>query len=327
MDQIRKRKSGRVPNAPNVVDPDADLRDGAASSACGPDAWRGEGGEAPEGLELVGSGGCVRQDSTGRGRPDLISPFAEQRIAALVEWGVKHRGNRNWERGCPYSRCVESMQRHLTAFKAGKPDEEHDDNLAAICFWAMAMMHFDEMIKRGILPESLNDLPDYNGTYEEFIASIDKVIMAKDAEKNSSDVEVRRHTYRPDCLDKIVGAPLKIYVAGPISSDTEEGLANNYRIGNETGDAIQAMGHMPFVPHRYETPSEDNKSQVTYEQLMALDFSLIKKWADALYVIAQSPGTNREIALAKELGIPIYWNMDQIPRLLPKTERFPTKGR
>jgi hypothetical protein len=43
-------------------------------------------------------------------------------------------------------------------YQQGKRDEDH---LAAIMFNAMALIHYEEMIERGLLPADLNDMPNY----------------------------------------------------------------------------------------------------------------------------------------------------------------------
>jgi hypothetical protein len=43
-------------------------------------------------------------------------------------------------------------------YQQGKRDEDH---LAAIMFNAMALIHYEEMIERGLLPAELNDMPNY----------------------------------------------------------------------------------------------------------------------------------------------------------------------
>ena len=58
----------------------------------------------------------------------------------------------------PFSRCVASLKRHLMKYQQGKRDEDH---LAAIMFNAMALIHYEEMIERGLLPAELNDMPCY----------------------------------------------------------------------------------------------------------------------------------------------------------------------
>lgn len=44
-------------------------------------------------------------------------------------------------------------------FQQGMREEDH---LAAIICNAMFLIHYEEMIERGILPASLNDMPAYN---------------------------------------------------------------------------------------------------------------------------------------------------------------------
>jgi len=58
----------------------------------------------------------------------------------------------------PVSRCVASLYRHLMYYHQGHRNEDH---LAAILFNAMAIIHYEEMIKRGMLPLDLLDMPDY----------------------------------------------------------------------------------------------------------------------------------------------------------------------
>lgn len=102
--------------------------------------------------------GAVRDTSTDKPRPDLISPFAEERLGHWLRLGAVRYADRNWERGMPMSRCLASLCRHVMKYKQGLTDEDH---LAAIMFNAMAIIHYEEMIARGVLPKELNDLPNY----------------------------------------------------------------------------------------------------------------------------------------------------------------------
>jgi hypothetical protein len=102
--------------------------------------------------------GAVRDTATEKPRPDLISPFAEERLGEWLRLGAKKYAERNWEMGMPISRCVASLMRHVMKFRQGLTDEDH---LAAIMFNAMAIIHYQEMIKRGVLDKSLDDMPTY----------------------------------------------------------------------------------------------------------------------------------------------------------------------
>jgi hypothetical protein len=102
--------------------------------------------------------GAVRDTADDKPRPDLISPFAEERLGEWLRLGAKKYAERNWEMGMPISRCVASLMRHTMKFRQGLTDEDH---LAAIMFNAMAIIHYQEMIKRGVLDKKIDDMPNY----------------------------------------------------------------------------------------------------------------------------------------------------------------------
>ena len=65
---------------------------------------------------------------------------------------------RNWEKGMPFSRYVDSAKRHLDKFVMGMTDEDH---LAAAAWNLFAIMHHQELGQT-----ELDDMPHYNCTYE-----------------------------------------------------------------------------------------------------------------------------------------------------------------
>jgi hypothetical protein len=58
----------------------------------------------------------------------------------------------------PFSRVVDSLERHVQAFKAGDNTEDH---LAAVMCNAMFLLHYQELIGAGVLPSELDDMPRY----------------------------------------------------------------------------------------------------------------------------------------------------------------------
>jgi len=104
------------------------------------------------------STGSVRDTRIGKGRFDLISPIALKRLAKHYQNGSSKYGDRNWERGQPLSRYLDSLIRHAYCLLEGQKDEDH---ASAIAWNAMAFVHTEEMINRGILPKELNDMPNY----------------------------------------------------------------------------------------------------------------------------------------------------------------------
>ncbi|MEM7311340.1 MAG: dATP/dGTP diphosphohydrolase domain-containing protein [Planctomycetota bacterium] len=102
--------------------------------------------------------GSVRDTREGKGRFDLISPFALERLAQWYEMGATKYGERNWEKGQPVSRFMDSALRHLNRHMQGHRDEDH---LSAALWNVAAIIHIEAVAGRGLLPAELFDLPDY----------------------------------------------------------------------------------------------------------------------------------------------------------------------
>lgn len=96
---------------------------------------------------------AIREPSSGKGRYDLITPFGLDRLAKWYELGSSKYADRNWEKGMPFSRYLDSARRHLNKFVMGMEDEDH---LAAACWNIMAIMHHQELKQN-----ELDDLPHY----------------------------------------------------------------------------------------------------------------------------------------------------------------------
>ena len=96
---------------------------------------------------------AIREPSSGKGRYDLITPFGLDRLAKWYELGSSKYADRNWEKGMPFSRYLDSARRHLNKFVMGMEDEDH---LAAACLNIMAIMHHQELKQN-----ELDDLPHY----------------------------------------------------------------------------------------------------------------------------------------------------------------------
>lgn len=102
--------------------------------------------------------GAQRDRQVGKGRYDLISPFALHRLALIAENGAIKYEDRNWEKGMPITRFIDSAKRHLNQALAGKIDEDH---LAQAMWNCHAAIHILEMIRRGKLDKKLDDRPDW----------------------------------------------------------------------------------------------------------------------------------------------------------------------
>ena len=99
--------------------------------------------------------GSKRDTREGKGRYDLIPSYALWRLARHYENGATKYGDRNWEKGQPLARYLDSMIRHAYKFLGGSREEDH---LAAVAWNALAYIETEHRIEQGILPEDLDDI-------------------------------------------------------------------------------------------------------------------------------------------------------------------------
>jgi hypothetical protein len=110
--------------------------------------------------------------------------------------------------------------------------------------------------------------------------------------------------------------PLIIYVSGPYSSDTEEGRLANTINAIQAGIGVMQKGHYSLIPHlshftdRYAR--DIMRVNFTWEQWMAQDLAFLEK-CDAILYLASSKGADIELAKAKELGLQVFYSLDEVP--------------
>ena len=102
--------------------------------------------------------GCKRDIRTEKGRYDLIPPYSLRRLALVYERGAVKYDDNNWMKGMPISRCIDSALRHIDEYKMGMIDEDH---VAQAAWNLFSVMHYQEMIDKGILPKELDDMYKY----------------------------------------------------------------------------------------------------------------------------------------------------------------------
>ena len=98
-------------------------------------------------------GKAVREPSTGKGRFDLVTPFGWMRLAKWYELGAHKYSDRNWEKGMPFSRYIDSALRHIVKWIMGMTDEDH---LSAAVWNLLCIIHHEELGQT-----ELDDMPHY----------------------------------------------------------------------------------------------------------------------------------------------------------------------
>lgn len=97
---------------------------------------------------------------------------------------------------------------------------------------------------------------------------------------------------------------LYVFISGPISSDPLRGTTAAVKVASR----IMERGHYPFVP-QLNCLWQMIQPQL-YETWMAYDFAWIKKCDVLVRLPGESPGADREVAHAKEMGIPVFFSLD-----------------
>lgn len=96
--------------------------------------------------------GAQREDKSGKSRPDLISPYFTERLGFILQKGVSLYGARNWEAGLPNDSALQSLERHLIAYKQSiskgySSHNKDEDHLASAAFNLMVLIHNEEIKK------------------------------------------------------------------------------------------------------------------------------------------------------------------------------------
>lgn len=121
-----------------------------------------------------------------------------------------------------------------------------------------------------------------------------------------------------------------IYIAGKYSGDTPDDVASNIAHAASVKRLLLEIGHDVICPHLNSTHAEIQSSKTLgYDEYMREDFAIIRR-CDALMMLKeweQSAGAVREGKLALDLGIPIFYEEDGLPRLHKTEQRAPEQCR
>jgi hypothetical protein len=96
--------------------------------------------------------GAQRELKTDKSRPDLISPYFQERLGLVLRDGAKDHDERNWELGIPDSSFLQGIERHLLAYKMSISKgltaiNKEEDHLGHLAFNVMALIHNEEVRK------------------------------------------------------------------------------------------------------------------------------------------------------------------------------------
>jgi hypothetical protein len=109
---------------------------------------------------------------------------------------------------------------------------------------------------------------------------------------------------------------MKIAVAGPYSADTAEQRKKNLDAMNKAAAALYARGHIPVIGVNAALPVvEQSEAENRYKLIMDISLSVVGD-CDALLLIAESPGANRERDLILSQGKKVYYALEEVPGIV-----------
>lgn len=104
-----------------------------------------------------------------------------------------------------------------------------------------------------------------------------------------------------------------IGVAGPYSASTPEQKEKNLAAMNLAAAGLLERGHVPLIGINAALPVvELSNISDKYKAIMQISLAVIDG-CDAILMIGESPGANKERDLIISKGLPVYYNAEDVP--------------
>ncbi len=122
-------------------------------------------------------------------------------------------------------------------------------------------------------------------------------------------------------LPKVLPVPLMIYVAGKLTGETLDDTEKYAQLAEEHALKVFQLGHNPITPHSmYRTWREKERAEPDFRNriIHVLNLAMLRK-CDAISVVPgweTSIGTKIEIAYMNRLQRPVYFSLDDIPKVV-----------
>ena len=106
---------------------------------------------------------------------------------------------------------------------------------------------------------------------------------------------------------------MKIYIIGKYSAIHPREVLKNVIRAIDIGIELMKLGHAVFIPHLSHYIHLRPQCPFEYEEYLRNDIEWLKV-CDAVFFINHSNGSDRELEIAKSLGLKIYTNLGDVER-------------
>lgn len=104
---------------------------------------------------------------------------------------------------------------------------------------------------------------------------------------------------------------MRVYIIGPYTADHPRQVLKNVNAAIDIGIKIMEKGHAVFIPHLSHYIHLRPNCTFEYDEYIKNDIEWLKV-SDAVFVLGSSPGSDKEIEIAKSLGLKIFRSLDEI---------------
>jgi len=103
----------------------------------------------------------------------------------------------------------------------------------------------------------------------------------------------------------------RIYIAGPYSKGD---VALNVKKAMDCANELINLGFAPFCPHLTHFLHMNNWQP--YEKWLEIDAEFVKVCDSVLRIPGDSSGADKEVELAKSLGIPVFFSVGELKKAM-----------
>lgn len=106
-----------------------------------------------------------------------------------------------------------------------------------------------------------------------------------------------------------------IGIAGPYSASLAEQRQKNLDAMNCAAAELLKLGHIPLIGMNAALPVlEMCQLEEKYDATMKISLAVIDA-CEGLLLLAESPGANKERDLVLSKGLPVFYSMDEVPKI------------